>query len=77
MSKKFDKFENNLIYAKPGKVLKYFSKNAHLSDRVPHILLQRGDFGSHNKKLGPHGILYGFLGFFETIYGYGFNFNEG
>jgi hypothetical protein len=40
-------------------------------------LLKRGDFGSHNKKLGPHGILDGFLGFFETILGYGFNFNEG
>jgi hypothetical protein len=49
----------------------------HLSERVPHILLQSGDFGSHNKKFGPQGILDGFLGFFETMFGYGFNFNEG
>ncbi len=48
-AQKIDKFKNYLIYAEPEKVLQYFSKNAPLSDRVPHILLQRGDFGSHSK----------------------------
>jgi predicted Mrr-cat superfamily restriction endonuclease len=68
ISSKFDKFENNLIYAELEKVLRYFSKNAHLSDRVPHIFAAKGGFWFTQQKLGPQGILDGFLGFFETIF---------
>ncbi len=76
-AQKIDKFKNYLIYAEPEKVLQYFSKNAPLSDRVPHILLQRGGFRFTHQKLGSQGILDGFFGFLETSFGYGFNFNEG
>jgi hypothetical protein len=37
----------------------------------------KGGFWFTQPKLGPHGILDGFLGFVETIFDYGFNFNEG